>query len=592
MTLEIGFLFALLAVAVALFVSERVSFDVTALIVTAILMGTGILTVEEGLSGFSNQATITIGAMFVISAGFRQSGALKAIGSFFTRVAGRNGGRGLMAILLAVGAISAFINNTAAVAIFIPVFMAISRKLRKSPSRLLMPLSFISIFGGACTLIGTSTNILVSSIARDSGIPSFSMFEFAPMGLVFMAVGFVYLFAYGIRRIPRYGRDDTLTGQYRMDRHLYDLQLREGSEHIGKPLEKSIITEDLDTDVIRVFRGDESEPASRAESDLRAGDVIRVRGSAEEIGRIADREHVSVSSPGRLTDDEILRGGDLLMEVSVAPDSGLIGKRLEDVDLQRRLGAVVLAMRHRGKLMREGYCDVKLAGGDSLLLSVERDRVPALEEDTDFLVISQIEPKRHDRKKMAIAVAVLAGVIATAALNLLPIVVSAVAGALVLLLTGTITTRQAYSAVQWKVIFLLAGVLPLGVAMSETGAAELLADWVLAGLQPLGPHAVLSGFFLLAMVLTNIISNQASAVLLAPILIDVAGTMSVNPRTFLFALAFASSLSFATPVGYQTNTMIYNAGRFRFGDFLRIGLPLSALLWIVGSLVIPLIWPL
>jgi len=592
MTLEIGFLFVLLAAAVALFVSERVSFDVTALIVTAILMATGVLTVEEGLSGFSNQATITIGAMFVISAGFRQSGALKAIGSFFTRVAGRNGGKGLMAILLAVGAISAFINNTAAVAIFIPVFMAISRKLRKSPSRLLMPLSFISIFGGACTLIGTSTNILVSSIARDSGLRSFSMFEFAPMGLVFMAVGFVYLFTYGIRRIPRYGRDDTLTGQYRMDRHLYDLELKEGSEHIGKPLEKSIITEDLDTDVIRVFRGEESEPASRAESDLQAGDVIRVRGSAEEIGRIADREHVSVSSPGRLTDGEILRGGDLLMEVSVAPDSGLIGKRLEDVDIQRRLGAVVLAIRHRGELMREDYCDVKLAGGDSLLLSVERDRVPALEEDTDFLVISQIEPKRHDRKKMAIAVAVLAGVIATAALNLLPIVVSAVAGALVLLLTGTITTRQAYSAVQWKVIFLLAGVLPLGVAMSKTGAAELLADWVLAGLQPLGPNAVLSGFFLLAMILTNIISNQASAVLLAPILIDVAGTMSVNPRTFLFALAFASSLSFATPVGYQTNTMIYNAGRFRFGDFLRIGLPLSALLWIVGSLVIPLIWPL
>ncbi len=549
MTLEIGFLFALLAAAVALFVSERVSFDVTALIITAVLMATGILTVEEGLSGFSNQATITIGAMFVISAGFRQSGTLKAVGSFFTRVAGRNGGRGLMMILLAVGAISAFINNTAAVAIFIPVFMAISRKLRRSPSRLLMPLSFVSIFGGACTLIGTSTNILVSSIARDSGLRSFSMFEFAPMGLVFMAVGFVYLFLYGIRRIPRYGRDENLTGQYRMEKHLYDLKLKEGCEHIGKPLEKSIMTEDLDTDVIRVFRGNESRPAARAPSDLRAGDVIRVRGSAGEIGRIGDREHMSVSSPG-YSDEDLLRGGDLLMEVSVAPDSGLVGKRLEDADLQRRHGVVVLAMRHQGELLREGYSDVKLAGGDSLLLSVERDRVPALEEDTDFLAISQIEPKRHDRRKMAIAVTVLAAVIATAALNVLPIVVSAVAGALLLVLTGTITTRQAYSSVQWKVIFLL------------------------------------------AMVLTNTVSNQASAVLLAPILIDVAGTMSVNPRTFLFALAFASSLSFATPVGYQTNTMIYNAGRFRFRDFLRIGLPLSAILWIVGSLVIPLIWPL
>ena len=578
--------------AVALFVSERVSLDVTALIITAMLITTGILSVEEGLSGFSNQATITIGAMFVISAGFRQSGALRAIGSFFTRVAGRNGGRGLMTILLAVGVISAFINNTAAVAIFIPVFMAISKKLRKSPSRLLMPLSFISIFGGACTLIGTSTNILVSSIARDSGLRSFSMFEFAPMGLVFMALGFVYLFTWGIRRIPRYGRDENLTGQYRMEGHLYDLELKEGCEHIGKPLEKSIMTEDLDTEVIRVFRGDESEPAARAPSDLQAGDIIRVRGSAGEIGRISDREHIRVSSPGSWNDEELLQGGDLLLEVSVAPDSGLVGKRLEDVDLRRRHGAVVLAMRHRGKLLREGYSDVKLAGGDSLLLSAERERVPALEEDADFLVISQIEPKSHDRKKIGIAVAVLAGVIATAALNLLPIVVSAVAGALLLVLTGTITTRQAYDAVQWKVIFLLAGVLPLGLAMSKTGAAELLAGWVLAGLQPLGPHAVLSGFFLLAMVLTNIISNQASAVLLAPILIDVAGTMSVNPRTFLFALAFASSLSFATPVGYQTNTMIYNAGRFHVRDFLRIGLPLSVLLWIVGSLVIPLIWPL
>ena len=591
MTLEIAFLFALIAGAVVLFVTEKLSFDVTALLVTAVLMVSGILSVEEGLSGFSNRATITIGAMFVISAGFRESGAMKAIGSFFARMAAGDSGRGLFTILLIVGGISAFINNTAAVAIFIPIFIGMSRTFDTSPSKLLMPLSFVSIFGGACTLIGTSTNILIASIAVDSGLDKFGMFEFAPVGLIMMAAGFLYLYFYGRKRIPYYQQERDLTDQYRLSGNLYDLELTGECSHIGKPLKECLLTDEIDLDVLRVFRGKESESAHRSRSDLQEGDVIRMRGSSNEIEKVEDREHMQLKPPRKWRDSDLVKGSDVLVEVSVAPDSGVVGKTLSDLDLKKNFGALVLAIRHRGDLLRENYLDVPLAGGDSMLLTIEGERVSDLEQSPDFLVISQTEPKKYDRVKVAVSLGVLVGVITSAALNLLPIVLAAVIGCLLLLVTGTITTRQAYRAVQWKVIFLLAGVLPLGVAMNNTGAAGLLSDFVLSSLRGLGPTAVLSGFFLLAMLMTNIISNQASAVLLAPIMISAAESMSVNPRTFLFALAFASSLSFATPVGYQTNTMIYNAGRYRFSDFLKVGIPLSLLLWILATFVIPLVWP-
>lgn len=592
MTLEIAFLFSLIAVAMALFFSEKLSFDVTALLITGVLMVSGILTVEEGLSGFSNQATITIGAMFVISTGFRESGVLRALGSFLSRIAGRERKRGLFLILALVGLISAFINNTAAVAIFIPVFVSMAGVMDKSPSKLLMPLSFVSIFGGACTLIGTSTNILIASIAVDNGLERFSMFEFAPMGLIFMAVGFLYLFLFGNRKIPDYEQEKDLTGQYDIGGNLYDLELTDGCRHIGKPLAECLLTEDIDLDVLRVFRGKESQSAFRTRNDLQKGDVLRMRGSSDDIDKIKDKDHMRLKPPREWKDSDLVMGADVLVEVSIAPDSGLVGKTLKSIDLKKEFGAVVLAMRHQGKLLREDYLDVRLSGGDSLLLSIEHNRVPELERSPDLIVTSRVELKKYRTRKMVISVSVLAGVITAAALNILPIVVSAILGCLVLLVTGVITTKQAYNAVQWKVIFLLAGVLPLGVAMNKTGAAELLSKWMLSSLESLGPAAVLSGFFLLAMLLTNIISNQASAVLLAPIMISAANSLSVNPRTFLFALAFASSLSFATPVGYQTNTMIYNAGRYRFADFLRIGVPLSIILWIVGTLLIPYFWPL
>ncbi len=584
-------MFALIAGAVVLFASEKVSFDITALAVTGILMVSGILTVEEGLSGFSNQATVTIGAMFILSAGFRETGVLRALGNFFARIAAGGSRRGFFLILLLVGGISAFINNTAAVAIFIPVFFGLSRTIGMSPSRLLMPLSFISIFGGACTLLGTSTNILIASIAIDAGLEEFSMFEFAPVGLIFMAVGFIYMFLYGNRKIPDYGPRADLTDQYSMGGYLYDLELTGECRHLGKPLEECILTDDIDLDVLRVFRGRESgNPAHR--SDLQEGDVLRTRGSQKEVGRLIRRDRLRIRPPRAWKDSDLSAGREVLVEVSVAPDSGLTGKPLKTADLNRTYGAVVLAIRHRGELIREDFRDTRLAGGDSLLLSMENDRIPHLEESPDFIVLSRVEPKGQNRGRMAVAVLVLAGVILTAALNILPIVVSALLGCLVLLFTGTITTRQAYNAVQWKVIFLLAGILPLGIAMGNTGADRLLADLVLSALRPLGPGMVLSGFFLLAIVVTNIVSNQASAVLLAPIMISTANSMSLNPRTFLFALAFASSLSFATPVGYQTNTMIYNAGRYTFRDFTRVGIPLSLLLWLVGSILIPVIWPL
>ncbi len=578
-------------VATILFVTERVSFDVAALIIMSTLMVTGILTVEEGLSGLSNQATVTIGAMFVLSEGIRRTGALNTVGDMFSRLGQENHWKALAVMMIVIGIISAFINNTVAVAIFIPIVVGIAADLGLSASKLLMPLSFASMFGGVCTLIGTSTNILVSSIAQDYGEPAIGMFELTPLGLIFLILGFAYLFLIGIRMTPARRTEDELTSSFEMNEFLTDVVIESGFQQVGEKLCDTSLIQEHELDVAQLFRRDGTVVNDTINAIVEIGDVLRVYGNVPNIRKLLKREDVSLKPRKDWYDVDLEHGEAALVEAVIAPNSGLEGQKISTIDFYQRFGAIVLAIRHQGELQQEALGDVRLAGGDSVLLSLDRERIIDLRREQSFVVVSELTTETFRESKVPVALGILVGVVATAAFNILPIVVSAVAGMILLIITGCLTNEEAYSAINWEVIFLLAGVLPLGIAMDKTGAALMLADSVTGVLGDLGPTAVLSGFFFLSMILTNLISNQATAALLAPIVIQAAQSMDVSVRPFLLAVTFAASLSFITPVGYQTNTLIYGPGQYKFTDFTKVGTPLNLLFWIVGTLLIPIFWP-
>lgn len=591
MSFEILFVFVLLAVAVILFVTDYVTFDVTAIIIMACLMVTGILTPSEGLSGFSNPATVTVAAMFILSEGMRRTGILNQAGDYFTEKMKKNLMFWFFSLLLFIAVISAFINNTAAVAIFIPVTMTIASRVGVSPSKLLMPLSFAGMFGGTATLIGTSTNILVSSIAEERGLNPIGMFDLTPMGLIFIASGFLFLFTIGIRMIPKRREEGDLTKEYEMQKYLTDIRINPNSTMVGSELDEEDLTRHLDLDVIRVFKDTGDSSAQRNKITVEAGDIFRIRGNAADIQELIGREDVSIMPSREWADQDLQHGQDAIVEAVIAPESSLENSRLGEFPFYESLGAVPLAIRQRGEVKHENLSDVELNGGDSLLLSMSSDRVKDLEEEQAFVLISSIETRLYRREKTPLVLAIMAGVVATAAVGLVPIVISAVIGVILMIMSGCLRTDEAYEAVNWKVIMLLAGVLPLGTAMDKTGAAELMASGMVDSLADYGPTVLLSGFFLLTLLITAVMSNNASAALLAPIAIEAAMNIGVNPQAFLYAVTFAASLSLITPFGYQTNTMIYGPGRYSVGDFMKIGVPLNLLFWILATIFIPMIWP-
>lgn len=590
MSFEIIFVFILLGVALFLFSTDYVSFDIAAIIIMASLLLSGILKPAEGLAGFSNPATLTVAAMFILSEGLRRTGLLNKLGTFFTKKIEQNYWPGLFQLLLFISLCSAFINNTAVVVIFIPVVISVADRINVSPSKLLMPLSFAGIFGGICTLIGTSTNILVSSIAEQSGLGAFAMFEFSPVGLIFLAAGFIYLFAAGIRMIPDRRKNEELTEGYEMQEYLTDIVVEPDSDLIGEKLDEDKLTQKLDLDVLRVFKPQSDSSAQRSDVKIEAGDVLRIRGSAKEIDKLLSSNEVSLKPTKEWSDVDLEQGRDSLVEAAVAPDSSLEGKTLNSINFYDRFGAVPLAIRQHGEIQQEDLGNLQLSGGNSLLLSMSKDRVQEIDKDRSFVIASEVGISRYRSDKTYYVLPIIFGVVALAALNVMPIVVSAIVGVILMIMTGCLSTEEAYNAVNWKVILLLAGVIPLGTAMEKTGAAALLADQMIVLLSSLGPRAVMSGFFLLTMGITAIMSNNASAALLAPIAIEAANSLGVNAYPFLFAVTFAASLSFITPFGYQTNTLIYGAGQYKFTDFTKIGLPLNIIFWILATLFIPMVW--
>lgn len=601
MSFDVIVVMIVLAGAVVMFATERFPVDVVAIVAMSVLVVTGVITPTQGVSGFSNSATITVAFMFILSAALFKSGAVVSIGNKIAELFKFNFWLAIFVTMVTVGVISAFINNTPVVAIFIPIIVGAAAKSKLNVAKMLMPLSFASMFGGVCTLIGTSTNILVSGIASDNDLEPFSMFELSRMGLIFFGVGLIYMMTIGIRLIPNRGMDDGLMKKFGMGDYLTEIVLLPNAPSVGKSIMDSPLVRKLDIDITEVNRKGQSFITPSKDLVLQAGDVLKVRCNVEKIKALKQKEGVALKSdakfkPGnelssKKADDRIV-----FVEAVIAPNSPFEGRTVKDLDFRQRFGATVLAIRHRGELMREKVVNTTLRSGDTLLIEADKDKLHSLQQlelkgRNTFLIVSEVDLPEYRTDKMWTVVLTLAGVIALASLNILPIMMAAIIGAMFLVLTRCITMDEAYNAIDWKVIFLLAGALSLGVAMYESGTAEIISSFIINIIGSLGPIAILSALYLITSILTETMSNNASAVLLAPIAIVASEQLGVDARPFLMAITFAASSSFMTPVGYQTNTMIYGVGLYHFGDFMRVGTPLNLIFWVLATFLLPVFFP-
>ena len=583
---------AILLLALVLFVTELVPIDLTALLVVGLLILTGVLTPGEGFSGFSHPAPVTVAAMLVLSAGLIRTGAVAKLGQKVSAMGGTSEFSQLAVIIPVIALLSAFISNTAAVAMFIPLVLNIAREKSLSPSRMLLPLSYAAILGGACTYIGTSTNIIVGTIYAAGDRPPLQMFEFTGLGLVLLGLGTVYMLTIGQRNLPSRPTEASLTEGYRLREYLTELVIRADSPLLDKTLRETDFSRLLDIEVLEIQRGNHKLRLFLQEIRLRAGDILIVKGNLENILKIRDTEGVDILAEVKLSDRDLKSEDVTLAEAVISPDSFLIGRTLKEANFRQRYQATALAIRRHGSQIRDKLGRVRLQVGDMLLVQVRKGVLGNLRHDSDFMLILE-ESQGSDFRfsKLPIAVLIFLGVIAAVASQRLPIELAALFGALLMVITSCLSLRQAYLAVDWRIVILIGGTLALGTAMVKTGTANAIADILVGWSGALGPVALIAVLYLLTMGLTEIMSNNATAALLTPIAISIAHHGGWDPRPFAFCVAFAASCSFLTPIGYQTNTMVYGPGGYRFTDYFKVGAWLSLISWLAATLLIPRIWP-
>jgi di/tricarboxylate transporter len=579
----IGILFLM----VCAFAFEWANTAVVALAVLALLAATGLVTSEEALSGFSNEAVFTVLMMFWLSESLVRSGLIGKLGYRIANLAGASGWSASMLLLALVGSVSAFINNTAAVAIFIPVAMHLARHYRFSPSKILLPLSWIAILGGTSTLFGTSTNIVVNSL---SPIGNLGVFSFARFGLVMLAVGFLYIAFFAFRYLPPRATLSPLTRKYHLAGYLTELRVPEGSRLIGRTVVDERVSERLRLNVLEIIRGGEKISTNLRHEEFRKGDLLIVRGDVEDIIAFREEYGLLLLTDVKISDADLSDRHNVLAEVQVTPLSNLVGKTLQETEFRRRSGCFVLALNRTGETILDRVARVRIRAWDLLLVFGPRTRVEALYEDEGFLAIGEREMPLHLPPGWWLSPLVIVSVVLLSALGLTEIHLAALIGVVVLFLSKALTVQAAFTATDWSVIVLLAAILPLGAALETTGLAGLLGGSLAFIGDAWGPWAMLSIYYAATSLLTSLFSNTATAVVMVPIAISAAASQGVDVRPFLMATAFAASCDFATPIGYQTNAMVFGPGSYRFKDYAKFGAPLNVAYWILASLLIPVLW--
>ena len=571
--------------AITLFASEKIRVDLVALIVLVLLVVLGLVSPVEALSGFSNEATVTVAAMFALSLGIERSGALEPLGRVLSRI--RRPWLLTLAMMLAIAPMGAFVKNIALVATFLPLALRVCARTHTSPGRVLIPMAYAAQMGGVCTLIGTSSNLLADSLATKHGLSPFGVFEFTKMGALLAVVGIVYLMLIGRWLLPR-DLDTNVTDEAEMGKYVAELRVMAGSPLIGQTIADAKLGEKQGVYPLELLRGDQHMWSPRSQR-LEAGDVLLVRGDWEKIEDLRASVLLEIAPENRYGRDE--DHARMLVEIMVRPDSAVDGRTVGEIDFQRTLDAIALAISRRGRVLREKLKDVRLAAGDVLLLLVSEQAASAVRSDDRFIVLSEREDTRRTPRRALAAIGIMASVVIVSGLHWLAIPVAAIGGAVAMAIAGCFGRKDIYEGIDWKIIVLLAAILPLGTAIENSGLSETV---VAAGMHLVGAHGPLAALlmvYLLTALLTELMGHNPSVVLMIGIAISVAHSMHSDPRPFVVAVAFAAATSFATPVGYPTNTMVYYAGGYRFTDFMKVGIPLIGIFCALSMLLIPIFWP-
>jgi di/tricarboxylate transporter len=580
---------------IVLFASEKIRVDIVSMMVLLSLIFVGILSPEEAFSGFANPAVITVWAIYIISFGLTVTGVADFIGQRILRVAGHTEGRLVAVIMTTVGVMSAFMNNIGATAVLLPAVISIGRRVKIPASKLLIPLAFGSLLGGVTTLIGTPPNLLVSNALGAAGLEPFSLFDYTPMGLIVMVGGITYFVLIGRHLLPRRadpGTEDLASG-YELRDYLTELRVLEESPLVGKTIAESRLGELYDINVVGIVRGDERLLAGVVpQVTIREGDKLLVRGVFSRILDLQDELGVSIAPHAKLSDLSLSADDAILTEVVVGQKATFVGRTLKQLDFRRTHELTVLGIWRGEGQVTGSLADVPLMLGDVLLVHGPKDRIEALRRDQSFLVLQPISIERRRRAKAPLALIIFVGMILMVAFGWMHISVAAVAGSILMVLTHVMDMDEAYDAIEWKSVFLIAGMLPMGIAMEKTGTAQYLADLIVGAVGDLGPAAIMIGLFVLTTIITEFMSNAAAAVLVAPIAISSAMAIGASPYAFVMGVGIAASNSFLFPIGHQASVLVYAPGGYKFFDYTKVGLPLTLLIWVLLVLFLPLFWPL
>jgi di/tricarboxylate transporter len=594
MTWDIAFVLLLIVGALLCFLHEKISPDVTALSLFVILLVSGVVPQSRVFGVLANPAPLTVGAMFILSAALVKCGAIDRLAALLQRLAGFSYFTVITLIMLGVGGLSAFINNTPVVVVLVPVVISLARKMKLPASKFLIPLSYAAVLGGCCTLVGTSTNLLVTGILQSRGLPPLRMFELAWVGLPMLAVGAVFIGVFG-RFLPKRQPANTTLAEEDRREYITEVFVQPGAAIIGRSTTEAGLTLARGIRVVEIVRDDTS--LSLENPALAAGDRLVLACRPQGVTHARSIDGLDLAAELKLGLGQISAHEGVLVEGIVAPNSDLIGRTPTEAGFWRRFHLVVLAVHRHGRELRAGTGERRLKNGDILLLMGTEQAVQSLRASEDLLLVDRPAlPAGRPPQHLRIVLGCIAGVILTSSFGLMNIEVAALLACAVVFLTGCLKPRDGYDAIEWNLLFLIYGMLAVGVAMEDTGTSVYVVDRLLLLVNQFVPPehkaiVMLAAFYLLASILTEILSNNAVAALMTPLALSLAVQLGVDPRPFVIAVCIAASAAFATPIGYQTNTYVYGVGGYRFSDFVKFGVPLNILCFVIAIYVIPAVWP-
>lgn len=581
----------LLVLVFVAFIKEWFSPDLVAMGAFVLLLAIGVLDEKSALAVFSNPAPIIVSCMFVLSAALERTGTIEALGEWFEKLAGKKELRVLLVLMLIVAVLSAFVNNTPVVVVFMPIVLALARKHDLIASRFLIPLSYAAIVGGTCTIIGTSTNLVASGIAKESGLDEFGMFEVSKLGIVFVIVTFIYMLLIGRKLLPDRVTLSTLFDSSAGKEFLTSVIISEGSELIGKKISETSLSKIRDFRILEVSRSGKKINSPLKDIIFNSGDQLLVKSRVSGVVDVGGNSGIELGFEGGLGLQELQTESAVLIEGVIGPGSSLVGRSIKELNFREKYDVIILALHRRGVNLRDKFEDVRLAFGDTILVEGAPDKINALSQERDFINLSQSNCRPLRRSKVPFAVGALLLFMVLAAFKVAPLIVLALGAALLTLFSRCLEPSEAYEAIDWKVIFMIFGMLGLGTALQKVQVIQILADsltgWALV-LKNI--YVLIALIYLVTAILTELISNNAVAALLTPVAISVAQAMDLDARPLVVAVMFAASASFSTPIGYQTNTYIYGAGGYKFTDFTRVGIPLTIILWVASVILIPMMW--